>query len=676
MSSLKSVRLLLILLPGLLQPNIALADAEDAFQFFAQEAPMVQGISKHAESVKETPMSTYVVTREEMQRWGVRDIDDIFGRVPGYSFYSTDFYGQYGPIARGLQSVWRSGFSVELMPIVDFGHLSSLSPNMFKTIEVARGPAGGLSWGSSAEAGLLNLNLRDDLNGGEVVADVGNYGRQSVDVMYGKQFQKKGDGFFVGYHEISQNAQATHSVYGTPAQNQLWRSDGIDPSYSAIGKFQSGAVKVLALSEHDDHIAPTAWFGSPTPQAFQQAFQQAEGQNLHDEMDTLAYRAEIHAPIENDNYSLYLYHDYWQKRWYVQGVALDTQGKREIGFNSSSAFLDKRVQFNVGGNFWGENSEYAPSLTSKFGELYGINWYDSTMTPQLQTYRDLYIQTKFAATDQLTLILGGRGDYQREAQPHPTLFSGPQGGVLYAFNKDWTAKYLYNDTDRRPQANELSPNVTPETLSAHEISVSGSLANKLKLDVTLFTQKLSNEITRANNPALLNSFYNTGGIKTSGVEWALQYFPISPLLVYWNGSYDHAKVNTFTVTQGTTTTEVSEAHNSSDQPLFVPEITSFVGAEVTLPKSYKVNMDVRSVLQVPYIAADGTEQKTDGTFLDLTLRTPKVTILHHPVEASFNMMNILNDQHDLPAYGEHAGNPDGTLQPEGRRYYFRLSVGF
>ena len=68
--------------------------------------------------------------------------------------------------------------------------------------------------------------------------------------------------------------------------------------------------------------------------------------------------------------------------------------------------------------------------------------------------------------------------------------------------------------------------------------------------------------------------------------------------------------------------------------------------------------------------------ETDGTFLDLTLRTPKFTILHHPVDASFNMMNILNDQHDMPAYGEHAGNPDGTLQPEGRRYYFRLSVGF
>ena len=299
----------------------AWSDSPDAFQFFAEEA-MVQGISKHAESLKETPMSTYVVTREEMQRWGVRDIDDIFGRVPGYSFYSTDFYGQYGPIVRGLQSVWRSGFSVELMPIVDFGHLSSLSPNMFKTIEVARGPAGGLTWGSSAEAGLLNLNLRDDLNGGEVDADVGNYGRQSVDVMYGKPFQKKGDGFFVGYHEISQDAQDTHSIYGTPSQNQLWRSDGINPSYSAIGKFQSGAIKVLALSEHDDHVAPTAWFGSPTPQAFQQAFQQAEGQDLHDELDTLAYRAEIHAPIENDNYSLYLYHDYYKKQWYTQGVAL------------------------------------------------------------------------------------------------------------------------------------------------------------------------------------------------------------------------------------------------------------------------------------------------------------------------------------------------------------------
>ena len=122
----------------------------------------IVGVSKKSESLKHVPMSAYVVTQDELSRWGVRNLFDIFQRVPGYSFYNTDYYGQYGAIGRGLQSVWRYGFSFELMNVVDFGHYE-FTPHFFKSIEIARGPAG-LTWGSGAEAGLLNFNIRDDLD--------------------------------------------------------------------------------------------------------------------------------------------------------------------------------------------------------------------------------------------------------------------------------------------------------------------------------------------------------------------------------------------------------------------------------------------------------------------------------------------------------------------------------
>ena len=88
-------------------------------------------------------MSVYVVQKDELNRWGVRNLYEIFQRVPGFSFYNTDYYGQYGPIGRGMQSIWRYGVSIELMNIVDFGHLV-ISPHWFKNIESPAAPQGWL----------------------------------------------------------------------------------------------------------------------------------------------------------------------------------------------------------------------------------------------------------------------------------------------------------------------------------------------------------------------------------------------------------------------------------------------------------------------------------------------------------------------------------------------------
>jgi len=139
--------------------------------YLFEEIPSVTGVSKVQEGLDEVPMSVYIVTREDLKRWGVRQLYELFQRVPGYSFYNTDYYGQYGPIGRGMQSIWRYGFSYELMNVVDFGHLT-FAPGFFKSIEIARGPAG-LMWGSGAEAGLLNFNIRDDLNGLETNVEYG-----------------------------------------------------------------------------------------------------------------------------------------------------------------------------------------------------------------------------------------------------------------------------------------------------------------------------------------------------------------------------------------------------------------------------------------------------------------------------------------------------------------------
>jgi outer membrane receptor protein involved in Fe transport len=178
------------------------------------------------EDARQAPMSVYTVTREELNRWGTRGILETLQRTPGYSYYNIDQYGQYGALARGLYSAWRFGQSLELMPFKDHGH-TIFAPRMFQSVEVARGPSG-LTWGRDASAGLINYNLRDDLEGGEATIEIGERGRRSTDVLYGATLGKS-DNFFVGFHYEEQGFDTQKADLFQ--SNPIWRSNGIDPSY-------------------------------------------------------------------------------------------------------------------------------------------------------------------------------------------------------------------------------------------------------------------------------------------------------------------------------------------------------------------------------------------------------------------------------------------------------------
>jgi len=72
------------------------------------------------ERVNESPMAVSVTTRDQLQSWGVRNPFEMIGRLPGFSFYNSDEYGQNGVLTRGLYGVFRVGYSYELMPEIDW----------------------------------------------------------------------------------------------------------------------------------------------------------------------------------------------------------------------------------------------------------------------------------------------------------------------------------------------------------------------------------------------------------------------------------------------------------------------------------------------------------------------------------------------------------------------------
>lgn len=635
----------------------------------------IYSVSKQKEKISEAPMSVYQISKDEINRWGVRYLYETLGRVPGYTFYNTDYYGQYGVMARGWQSIWRYGYSIELMPVVDFGH-SSFPSEFFGNLEAVRGPAG-LAWGSSANAGLVNANLRSDLNGAEVVAQYGNYNQYSVSTMYGHQFKDNNGSMFIGFNQKGQDYQVQENAFGQPGNN--WKTNGLRPSYSFVGKIHYRNFKTIFYTEHNDHYSPQLWFADAYARneqsqqwettsyaQFWDDIKTTTGQEPHDQLNVLCYRMEYALPINNDHISISLYHNYYNRIWYFEPVASLGDHKRDVGFNANFKLLRDKLNINLGSDLFGQFRINMYSNNHSFALDRGVDWFSSTYRASDITYNNAFAQANYRVTDKLKVIGGVRLDYQDDGT-FTDVIAFYRGGAIYNINENHVIKYFYNKAPRRPQANErtlTSPDA--ENLDAHELAVIGKLARKLDYSLTFYSQRLKNQITR--DPITFNDFTNTGGLDVAGVEWALSTSPANGLLVYWNGSALAPQVKKKEYSINGITTTVAEAHNSDDQPLFVPTFNSFLGAEYNIARLMKLNLAWRGVYGIPYMDAAMAEKKASADFFDMTLTSKK---FWNKLEVSFTALNLLDNRKGLPAYGEHAKNQPGTIEPEGLRFYLK-----
>jgi hypothetical protein len=81
----------------------------------------VTSVSRAAESARRVPMSVYTVSRDELLDWAPTEPNDVLKRLPGASFYDTNYTGQNSVMTRGQSGIYRTVFAIEQMPIYDQG---------------------------------------------------------------------------------------------------------------------------------------------------------------------------------------------------------------------------------------------------------------------------------------------------------------------------------------------------------------------------------------------------------------------------------------------------------------------------------------------------------------------------------------------------------------------------
>lgn len=199
----------------------------------------IEAASRKPLSVRKSPSIVSVVSGEEIEKSGAKDLMDVFVMIPGLEF-NVDVEGVVALSFRGL---WSNEGNISLQidgqevneiayASLQFGNHYQVS--QIKKIEIIRGP-GSAIYGGYAEYAVINIITKkgDDLRCITAEALVSNtaetYSRQNVSVMAGNSFKD----FSYALSGMIGRGQRSNRIY-TDAYNNSYDMKGsskLDPAY-------------------------------------------------------------------------------------------------------------------------------------------------------------------------------------------------------------------------------------------------------------------------------------------------------------------------------------------------------------------------------------------------------------------------------------------------------------
>lgn len=615
----------------------------------------------------ETPQSVTVITEEDIEQEQPTTIGDLFDDVPGVKAIGSDRVLGESFNIRGIGTLGSSDEN-RLIVRIDGANkfyeqyrMGSLftEPDLYKRVEVLRGPASSTLYGAGALAGVIDLTTKDasDYLAGDDQWAV----RQKL------QFNSNVAGFLtstIGAAEPVENLEVlgaliyrrssdfkdgdgttiSGSAYNIPsglaklgyrfgndlehrikASYQHWITDSSDQDYS-----QTGTISTFGDVDREvtDQTAIFQYNYTPTGNNYVDI--DATFSYSNTEVDQTNATATIPSPLFQDT-------DYGYETW---------QGQID---NTSTWVGDGYANFLTVGTQLSWQTRTADSIDSTTGQTEGITFHPGGESRNF----GVYAQNELVLWEKLTLIAGLRVDYS-ELSPDDTVTItsesvsntgvSPKLAAYYSLSDNWGVFGSVAYTERLPVLDEIydgsssNLNLDPEKSFNYEGGVAFSAndvfrpADAFSAKVTVFDNHIRDLIERVSTTDI---YYNVGEARIYGVELEAAY----------EADYAFARA-AFTAIRGKNT-ETDEALNS----IPADELALTVGAKIP---QYDLALGVRGVFDAGQDRVSGATQPSDGySVFDVFATWLPDDGLLQGAEVRFGIDNLFDRQ-----YQEHlAGDP-------------------
>ncbi|EGO8361707.1 TonB-dependent vitamin B12 receptor BtuB [Escherichia coli] len=478
-----------------------------AFSGWAQDSTsdtLVVTANRFQQPVNTVLAPTDVVTRDDIQRWQSKDLNDVMRRLPGVDISQSGGMGNSASLyVRGTEGrhvlVLIDGVPMARAGISNDIDIGQIPVSLVQCVEYIRGPRSAV-YGSGAIGGVVNIITMSDNERAQINAGVGTDGYQTYDGAVNKRF---GD-------TVVTAAGAYQTTNGFNVQpNSSYSGDSDRDGYR--NKLFLGGVQ----HQFDDNFSGFfRGYGYTANSDYDQgAYGYAGGndetQSYNQSWDTgLRYSSGIYSTQLIANYQRLKNYNY----------------SNDLGRYAGEATLDDMEQRYIQ---WGNNVEVGHGAISG-----GVDWKQEKLTSSSTTLADTYKRdttglylTGQQQIDAVTLEASGREDHDEQFGWHGTW----QTAAGWEFVEGYRATLSYGTGFLAPSLGQqfgatrfastygpgiaANPNLKPEESKQWEAGIEG-LTGPLDWRLSIYRYEIQNLIDYKNN-----QYINVKSATIKGVEW-------------------------------------------------------------------------------------------------------------------------------------------------------------
>ena len=528
-----------------------------------------------------------VISAEDIEAMGARDIDEVLETVPGLHVGRIPFSPPKYNI-RGITSTHtpQTLMMINGIPISSLyiGHPSlawgSMPVKAISKIEVIRGPNSAL-YGADAFAGVINIVTKggNDIQQNSAGIQVGSFNTISSWASYGIRRYNTDIGLTLEYSQTD----GFDSIVSADAQTLLDSMTGskasLAPHKMNMGKNMLDARLQLDGNNWTYHLGFQRRYNLQMGTGIAQAIDD-QGRYSSDRINTdLTY----HWRQVPDNFKLstrlsYYYADQQATKdnlLYPAGsnIAYPVAQFPKLfpnGVVGNPEYREQQARFNIDGEFNGlENHIIRVGAGFFWGDIYEVTE-QKNFLPNLQPRPNG--TEEVADTSEIFLPEKGRTNYSIYAQdewlfdPKWALTTGiryddysdfgdtinPRLALVWANNERITTKLLYGKAFRAPSISELfaisnpvtqgNANLKPESIDTYELAFNHKLSSTLSYSSNIFYYQIDDFIVFEFNPVTFaKQAQNTGQIEGHGFEHEMTYYATDALKLIGHYAYQTSK---------------------------------------------------------------------------------------------------------------------------------------